>query len=60
MSELGKSFPKKSDQKHFFKKKRKINVKMPYVNKKQLARKKTLVRTKTRPRMNSEWIGKAI
>ena len=42
MSELGKPFPKKSDKKF---KKNKINVKMPHVNKKPLAR-RNLVQTK--------------
>ena len=45
MRELGKPFPKKSDC-NKFKKKLKINVKMPRVNKKQLKRKKNLVQTK--------------
>ena len=58
MSELEKPFPIKSDQKSL--KKLKINVKMPYVNKKPLARKRNLVQTKTGPRMNYEWIGKTI
>ena len=42
MSELGKSFLKKSDQKI---KKQKINAKMPHVDKKPLPRKTDLVQT---------------
>ena len=53
MSELQKPFKKISS--NFLKKKLKIKVKMPHVNKKKLARKR-----KTRPRMNNEWIGKTI
>ena len=44
MSELGKLFLKKSDKK--FKKKQKIGVKMPHVNKTPLARNENLVHTK--------------
>ena len=33
---------------------------MPHVNKKPLARNGNLLQTKTRPRMNYEWIGKII
>ena len=44
MSELGKPFLKKSDKK-VKKKKQKINVKMPHVNKKPLTR-KNMVQTK--------------
>ena len=43
MSELGKPFPKKSDQKI---KEQKIKVKMPHMNKKPLARKHNLVQRK--------------
>ena len=44
MSELGKPFLKKSDKK--FKKKQKIGVKVPHVNKTLLARKEKLFHTK--------------
>ena len=44
MSELGKPFLTKSDQK--IKKKQKIDVKIPHVNKKPLARNVNLVQTK--------------
>ena len=44
MRELEKPFLKKSDKK--LKKKQKINVKMPHVNKKPLARNRNLVQTK--------------
>ena len=56
MSELGKPFPKTPDKI----KNMKINIKMKHVNKKSLARRRNLVQTKTRPRMNYEWIGKTI
>ena len=56
MGELGKPFLKKSDQNN--KKKQKIKVKMTQVNKKSLARNGNLVQTKTRSRMNFEWIRK--
>ena len=59
MNGLGKTSSKKSVQNLFFKKKkRKIYVKKPHVNKKPLAR--ILVQTKTRPIMNYEWIAKTI
>ena len=58
MSELRKPFSKKSDQK--IRKKQKINVKKPHVNKKPLARNEISFQTKTRPRMSWEWIGKTI
>ena len=48
MSEIGKPFLKKSDQK----KKMKINVKMPLVSKKTVARKGNLFQTK-----NKAWNG---
>ena len=54
MSELEKPFLKNSDRKNL----NKINVKMPYVNKKPPARNGNLVKTKKVPRMSSEWIGK--
>ena len=41
-------------------KKKKINVKMPHLNKKMLARNGNLVPTKTRPMMNYESIKKTI
>ena len=44
MSELGKPFLKKSDKK--IKKKQKIGVKMPHVNKTPLERNENLVHTK--------------
>ena len=44
MSELGKTFLNKSDQKFFYN--NKINIKMPYLNKKPLARNGNLVETK--------------
>ena len=46
MSEMGKSFLKKSDIK-IRKKNKKIGLKMPHVNKKQIARNGHLVQTKT-------------
>ena len=45
MSELGKTFLKKSDKKF---KKQKIGVKMPHVNKTPLARNENLVQTKNK------------
>ena len=45
MSELGKSFLKKSDKK-IKKKTQKLGVKMPHVNKTLLARNENLVHTK--------------
>ena len=51
MSELGKPFLKNQIQK--IKKKQKINVKMPHVNKKPLAKNKKLwFKQNTRPRIN--------
>ena len=56
MSELRKPFLKKISSKNL---RNEINVKMPSVNKKPLARNGNLVKTKkTRPRMHYEWIGK--
>ena len=49
LSELGKPFPKETRSNL---KKRKIDVKMPQVNKKPLARNGNLVHKKTRSRMN--------
>ena len=60
MSEMGKPFLKKTDQKNQKRKKNKINVKMPHANKKPLARNGNLFHTKTRPRMNYQWIGKTL
>ena len=56
MGELENSFLKNQIQK----KKQKIKVKVPRVNKKSLTREGTLVQTKTCPRKNYEWIGKTI
>ena len=58
MSELEKPFLKKSDNN---KKKQKTNVQnFSSGNKKPLARNANLILTKTRPRMNHEWIVKTI
>ena len=57
MKELGEPFLKKIQIKT---KKQKINVEIPHVDKKPLARNGNLVETKTRTRMNYEWIGKTI
>ena len=59
MSELGKQFLNKSDQK--IKKKQKINVKMPHGYKKTTSEKRKFgLNKKTRLRMNYEWIKKTI
>ena len=54
MSELGKPFLKNKNKNW---KKKKINVKMPHVNKKPYQKEKWF-KPKNRPRMNYEWIGK--
>ena len=58
MSELGKPYLKKSDQK--MKNKQVINVKMPHVNKNHQQEMEIWFRQKPRSRMNYEWIGKTI
>ena len=58
MSELGKPFLKKSDEKT--KKKQKINVKMLLVRTKTTSEICNFDSKKTRSRMSCEWIGKTI
>ena len=60
MSELGRPFIKKSDGIFFLKKKQKINVKKPHVNKNHQREIEIWFKQKTKPRKNYEWIAKTI
>ena len=56
MKELEKQFFKKNQIKEKVQKKQKVNVKMPHVNIKPIARIKSFLNKETRPRLNCEWI----